>query len=338
MEAPIYKTLDIYQVELDIENPRIKQYLENYKKVTAEGIAMALSNPGNGDSTNSYTSLKESIKVSQGIIHPIIVNYSNGKYVVIEGNTRLQIYHENYEANPEGPWRTIPALVYNDLSSIEKHKIRLQSHLVGPREWDPYSKAKYLFQLSEIECLPMNTIIAMCGGNSSDINKQIAAYKQMEKYYRPIVEEIGDTFNPQEFSKFREMQSATIRNAMQSKGHDEKDFAEWVAKGNVDKAQKVRSIPEIFKDKDAYDTFLKSNISEAEKKIVINKSKDIKNLDNVPIDLLVLKLNEKLELLPYKEINSIANEEKEATRKMHLFDLYDTITETIKEIKAHENG
>lgn len=34
MEAPIYKTLDIYQVELDIENPRIKQYLENYKKVT----------------------------------------------------------------------------------------------------------------------------------------------------------------------------------------------------------------------------------------------------------------------------------------------------------------
>ena len=148
-----YKLLDINEVELDINNPRIKQWLEIYKgeELTSEAISLALSASAGGASTSTYTTLKESIRVNQGIINPIIVNkYADGRLVVIEGNTRLQIYKEFADADPEGPWKKIIAIVYDQLPEEQIHAIRLQTHLVGPRDWDAFSKAKYLNQLSNI--------------------------------------------------------------------------------------------------------------------------------------------------------------------------------------------
>ena len=137
-----YEKLPIDSVQLDIENPRIKQWIEIYgENLTSEGIALALSASSGTENSSTYTSLKESIKVNGGLIQPIIVNkYSDGRMVVIEGNTRLQIYREFREADPNGPWNEIIALVYDNLSETEIHAIRLQSHLVGPRDWDPFSR------------------------------------------------------------------------------------------------------------------------------------------------------------------------------------------------------
>lgn len=98
-----YKLLDINEVDLDRENPRIKQWLEIYKdeELTSEAISLALSASAGGASTSTYTTLKESIRVNQGIINPIIVNKNEeGKLVVVEGNTRLQIYKEFAEIDP----------------------------------------------------------------------------------------------------------------------------------------------------------------------------------------------------------------------------------------------
>ncbi len=155
---PKYTELKIADIHLDKGNPRIKQYLEIYAgEITSEAIALALTNPGNGDSSTSYNTLKESIKVSGGIIHPIIVNQEkDGELIVIEGNTRLQIYKEFLISNPTGPWDNISSIVYVELSDSEKHSIRLQSHLVGPREWDPYSKVNIytnLVKLNTCQCL-----------------------------------------------------------------------------------------------------------------------------------------------------------------------------------------
>ena len=49
--------------------------------------------------------------------------------------------------------------------------VRLQSHLVGPREWDPHSKAKYLNQLRNDKYLPVSQIGDYCGGRQDDVAK-----------------------------------------------------------------------------------------------------------------------------------------------------------------------
>ncbi len=334
---PKYIELDIEDVHLDLGNPRIKQYLEIYAgEITSEAIALALTNPGNGDSSTSYNTLKESIKVSGGIIHPIIVNKEkNGKLIVIEGNTRLQIYKEFLLSNPSGPWDKISSIVYDDLTDSEKHSIRLQSHLVGPREWDPYSKAKYLHQLSEIEHLPMPTIISMCGGNSSEINKLISAYRDMQVYYSKAVTEKGDDFDIREFSKFIELQRSTITFALTSKGFSKEDFAKWVVNDNVDTAQNVRQIPAVLKDQEALKVFLKKNISEAVKKIAVTENSH-NELNNITYDILGEKFLESLNRLEYQEVKRLSSDPSYDKKKTMLLNIYDVLQDIMKDIQQYD--
>ncbi len=326
METGTLRMLDIHSIELDKNNPRIKQFLEIYQgEITSKEIALALNDSGN-DANASYSILKESIKVSKGIIHPIIVNHEpDGQYIAIEGNTRLQIYKDFFTASNLDIWRSIPSLVYENLSEAEKHSIRLQSHLVGPREWDPYSKAKYLYTLSEVENLPMATIISMCGGNTAEINKLINAYKLMETSYRRYIEENGLEFDPREFSKFGEYQRRTIKDALRIKGYTDDNFSEWVANGNIDTAQNVRRIPEIFNNKEAFKTFKESTIGNAIKILAVSEAAQKNNLVDYPYDILGEAFLKKVEEIPFAEVKRLRENEGYESKRMML----ETISEII---------
>jgi len=293
------QNISIKSIELDKDNPRIKQFLEIYNEddITSEAIALALSSNVNAsENSTTLAGLKESIRVSGGIIHPIIVSKElDGRFIVIEGNTRLQIYKEFYDNDPSETWETIPAIVYDNLTDYQKHEIRLQSHLVGPRDWDPYSKAKYLWQLSEKEHLPMTSIISLCGGRKSEIRRYISAYIYMESYYRPITREKGLIFNVKEFSKFLEFQNSSVKRAIVAAGFDESIFASWVASNMIDTAQKVRIIPEVLKNQEAKNKFLKSNLSEAEK-IIHAAELESADLSKYPYYVLAHQLYLKLAL------------------------------------------
>lgn len=308
-------SLPIDSIKLDEENPRIKQCLENYTTVTPEAIALALWDSGDGDAATSYRVLRDSIKDSGGIIHPIVVNHEeNGDYVAIEGNTRLQIYKDFVQKNVPGEWSQITALVYEGLTKVEKHSIRLQSHLVGPRDWDPYSKAKYLYQLSEIEMLPMNSIVNMCGGNKNEITKAIDAYKYMKMYYEPYAKSRGLEPDTRDYSKFREHENARIKSAIQHKGYPENQFAKWVVDENIDKAQSVRLIPAIMRNKEAHDTFLKGNLTEAE---TVLRAAELSNADlsQYPYEVLSGELFKQLMTLPATEVDELANNSDKAMKR-----------------------
>lgn len=329
-------TLSIDSILLDEENPRIKQCLENYKTITPEAIALALFDGGDGDAATSYRVLRDSIKDSGGIIHPIIVNLQeDGVYVCIEGNTRLQIYKDFVERNVPGNWGTIPALVYEGLTLVEKHGIRLQSHLVGPRDWDPYSKAKYLYQLSEIECLPMNTIVNMCGGNSTEITKSIDAYKHMKIYYEPYAKSQGLVPDNRDYSKFREYENSRIKSAIKNRGYEDNQFAKWVADGNVDKAQSVRLIPMVLRSPEALDAFLKGNLSDAEK---VLHAAELENADlsEYPYDVLSNELYKKLINFSVTEVEELANNPDKASHRNALERLKSKLDFVIELIEKRE--
>ena len=294
---PRHENLDIDKIQLDINNPRIKNYLETYNRetITAVHIALALSSNSSAEATTSFTSLRDSIKKCGGIIHPIIVSLeSDGSYVAIEGNTRLQIYKDFKRDDTNGSWDTIPAIVYENLSSEKKHEIRLQSHLVGPRAWDPFSKAKYLYELSEVEHMPLKLIISLCGGGKTEIERSIAAYKYMVSYYHPYVKTKRNR-RPEvrEFSKFYEFQSSTVQHAMIRAGYDLSKFAEWVVEGNIDTAQRVRILPKVLSHPEAKAKFLRTNLGEAEK--VLNAAElDTADLSNYPYYVLAAHLYRKI--------------------------------------------
>lgn len=329
---PEFMELDIDKINLDYDNPRIAKALEIYKKeeLTGEQISLALGGGTNDMSGTSYATLKESIKTNGGIINPIMVNKDiNGKYIVIEGNTRVQIYREFKRYGTEGNWDKIQALVFANLSTQDKDAIRLQSHLVGPREWDPYSKAKYLNMLSNTKRLPMYQIISFCGGNQNEIIKSINAYQDMETFYKDNLN--NEDFDQRDFSKFYEMEKGTIKNAILSKGFTMIDYAKWVIKGNIDTAINVRLLPKILASHEATNVFTKSNITEAYKKVVSDDG-FTKKLENISYSVLAEELSKRINKMEFSELMSLKNDPEKEDEKDSLMKLEGDLKMIIDEI------
>jgi len=270
------KDVPITDLEYDVENPRIKKWLEFEGEITAERISLALGVGSPSEESDSsgttFSSLKESIRASGRIIHPIIVNKTDGKMTVIEGNTRLAIYREFDEGGVAGDWASIPSIVYENLAQAEIDAIRLQSHLVGPRQWDPYSKAKYLNHLYNSEHLTVDRIVEYCGGRRSENLTAINAYHDMEKYYRAVIPDDG-SFDATRFSGFVELQRPIVKEAILDAGYDIHDFARWIHEHKIENLQLVRQLPKILKDERARDVFIERGVKEA-----------LKTLDNPNID------------------------------------------------------
>lgn len=245
-----YVELSIDDIELDRSNPRIANYLDLYDEdeLTSDTMALLL-----GTTSDSCASLRESIKENGGIVHPIIVNhFSNGRYVVIEGNTRLQIYRDFRKKGVPGSWGIIKAIVYENIDDETMHSIRLQAHLVGPREWDAYSKAKYLNYLANEKYMPMTSLIAYCGGTSkaSEIKNMILAYQDMQEFYRPLCDD-DSMFDIKKFHGFVELQKRNVIDALKTHGYTKIDFSKWMIDGKFSKLEDVRSIPNILNSKKA---------------------------------------------------------------------------------------
>ena len=290
-----YTEIDTALLDLDFTNPRIQNYLQSR---SGELLAMLL-----GTGTDSCASLKESIKEHGGIINPIIVNhFPDGRYVVIEGNTRLQIYRDFIRDNVPGNWNKIRAIIYENLENNEMHSIRLQAHLVGPRDWDAYAKAKYLTFLSDEEKMPMKELLAYCGGSSkaSEIRYMIQAYKDMRDIYAPLCED--DTqFDQKKFSGFVELQKKNVVESLQLHGYDKTDFAQWMVDEKFSRLEDVRRLPQILNSKRARQAFLKHDTAAAKK---ILEAEDITpdSLKNVTYEMLANELSKRMFDITHVEV------------------------------------
>lgn len=323
-----YVELSVENIELDISNPRIARGVAYYDPITSEIMALLL-----GSTSEACASLRESIRENKGIIHPIVVNKRvDGTYVVIEGNTRLQIYKDFIASGEPGDWTKIRAIVYDTLSNDEMHSIRLQAHLIGPREWDPYSKAMYLNHLANVEHMPMNTLISFCGGSSkaSEIRNMIAAYNDMEQYYRPLCDD-DSQFDIKKFHGFVELQNRNIMDALTAKGYDKTDFSQWMVDDRFTTLQDVRKLPDILKSKKATEVFLKTNTREA-KKIITVEEMTVDKLKDVPYELLAKELSNRMLDMKMREISHLRDDSEYDAKRNALVQAYGDVKFILEEI------
>jgi len=274
------------------------------ESITSELIALALGagDSQEGDTYATYRNLKESIKSNHGVIYPIIVNKEPiGKITVIEGNTRLQIYKEFLQEKIKGEWSKIPAIVHDNLPQMDIDAIRLQAHLVGPRPWDPYSKARYLHLLSTEKYLTTNQIVEFCGGKRKQVLDYIQAYLDMESFYRPLLKS-EDDFDSTRFSAFVELQRNKILSTLTSSGYTKKDFSKWVIEDLFHPLETVRSLPDILSDQEAKTVFLEQGASEA--RIVLNAkiaSSDSESLNTANLLELSNEISRRLSKMAHTE-------------------------------------
>ena len=296
-----FENLHLDLLELDINNPRIAELLDRYDRrdITPEHIALAL-----GTSEEAYENLKSSIKENGGIINPIVVQKKDdGKYLVIEGNTRVQIYRKFLNEQVPGNWSNIPALIYENITPEEIHAIRLQAHLIGAREWTPFAQAKYVHHLFYVEKMSMSKIVEFCGGKKARIQQLIAAYDDIEKYYRPLCDD--DTkCDIRKFSSFMELQRPQILRFLEANNITKTDFVKWVIADKFDRQEHIRNLPEIWKSKDARQAFLSEGSDVAIKMLNVEEYAD-KELKNISYERLALALAEKLNNIKLSEITGM---------------------------------
>jgi hypothetical protein len=278
--------------------------------------------------------LRESIKENKGIIHPIVVNRTaDGTYIVIEGNTRLQIYKDFIKSGFPGNWSTIKSIVYDGLDEGQMHSIRLQAHLIGPREWDSYSKAKYLNYLYNIVHMPLNTIISFCGGSSkaSEIKNMIAAYNDMEQFYRPLCSD-DTAFDIKKFQGFVELQKQNVIEALVSHGYNKTDFSQWIVDERISVLADVRRIPDILKSKAATKVFLKENSVEAKKILAVEEITSDK-LRDVPYEVLAQELSKRIVNMTIKELNHLRSDVEYSEKLTSLHNVADDVQFILDQIQ-----
>ena len=311
VEGGKQKLVPVESIELDRSNPRIRKFLEMYgDEPTPEQIFLALG-AGNDDENSSssnttFEKLKQSIISNGGIIQPIILNkIQDGRLICVEGNTRVALYRHFNDTNVSGRWTEIPALVHDEIDDAAVHAIRLQIHLVGPRPWDPYSKAKYLYELRTKQHLPFATIVDFCGGRQTEVVESINAYSDMESSYRSVVGDDGD-FDTTRFSGFVELQKPGVKQSISAAGFSLEDFAQWIHDGRLYPLQKVRVLPRILRNDEAREVFLKHGARKAE--ALLAKPDVDRTLQEMDVGQLARALVGKIAALPYREFQRISGD------------------------------
>ena len=274
-------------IDFDQENPRIKVALEKYgRKLDDQRIRFALQTATEGSgSASSYRSLKDSIRAAQGISVPIVVWPNKSRFVCIDGNTRLTIYHDLQEERAPGDWTNINCLVLDDPDQRDIETIRVTTHLVGAREWPAYEKARYLHYLRNVEFMDYDELIARCGGNKTTITQQIDAYHDMNEFYRDVNND--DAFKIDRFSGFVELQKAGIRDAIYRAGLDLHDFGRWIRDGQIYRLADVRKLPRVLADDEAKNTFVNGGIRSIEDAIAVAETNRQREVHESPTDTTV---------------------------------------------------
>lgn len=329
-----HEKLPVWQVELDRENPRIRRFLEDYEgELTDDRIALALDVAADtgedGTGATSPEKLRNSILANKGIMQPIIVNrLPDGRLVCIEGNTRLWIYRDFNANEVEGDWSVIPAIVHESLKGFEVDAIRLQAHLVGPRAWDAYSKAKYQWELHYKHMMPLDRLVDLCGGDRRDVQRSINAYADMENHFRKL-HEPEEPYLTQRFSGFVELQSTKVKTAILKAGFNLDNFATWIKTERIKGLAGVRQLPRVLGDKKARDIFVKKGLKAALD--VLEKPEVNSTLRDASIGQLARVLTEKLEGLPWSEIQRLrADPEDDMLR--YLIDAQESLTTFLAEL------
>ena len=334
-----YSLIPTQQIDFDRENPRIKVALEKYgDKLDEQRIRFALRTATEGSaSASSYRSLKDSVRAARGISVPIVVWPNNGRFVCVDGNTRLTIYHELHEEGASGDWAAINCLVLKDPTERDIETIRVTAHLVGAREWPAYEKARYLHYLRNVEFMDYDEMIARCGGNKTAITQQIDAYHDMNEFYRDVNSD--DAFKVDRFSGFVELQKSGVKDAIFTAGLDLHDFGQWIRDGQIYRLADVRKLPRVLADDEAKDTFVTGGFDSIEGAIAVaevnRKKRDVlpSPADTTVASASIATLAEAL----LQRIKSLPREDYIALRDRH-YDAAQQEVDTLSDLAEHLQG
>ena len=177
-------TLDQYRIEsLQFlpDNPRVYasvREIPNFDKLSDDDKQATIFEQLKKET--SFKNLKPEIERDGGLQEPVLVRADTRQ--VIEGNSRLAIYRQLNEENPEDErWQKIRCLVITRLTPDQQIRILGQAHLHGKTDWTPYAKALFCYRWVRDDQREAKELSKISGLSVRFINKQVAIVELMIK-------------------------------------------------------------------------------------------------------------------------------------------------------------
>lgn len=285
-------------IDLDPENPRIGYWTDNQVRQAFSQDEIAFALLENSDDVNR---LKLSIEINEGAVEPLWVCRNGDRYLVIDGNTRLEIYKDLRRKYPrKNAFKRIRCRVLpEDIDDRAKNFIRLIAHLRGVNEWQVYERARMLYILWEKKGYTEEELQSTTKLAPREIRRWISAYKNMTEQFLPKYSYQRDALS--KFSYFVEYENPKIKSGMEKEGLSTKDFCEWVGSKQITRAQDVRILRQVFEDKKARETLVKKGYAYAADQLRVDRpgvySKLFENIEDVITGLRNMTREEEEEIV-----------------------------------------
>jgi hypothetical protein len=168
------------QADLDFyeENPRIYSQILNFEG----GCAIQTEIENALTRMEHVKQLQNSIEQNGGLIDPVLVIKRNGRYTVLEGNSRLAAYRILAEKDL-AKWKTIKCLILPDsISENDIFTLLGQYHLIGRKDWNAFERAAYIFRKKETSGFDSDILAKNIGLTHGDVKHALKVYQFMKDH------------------------------------------------------------------------------------------------------------------------------------------------------------
>jgi hypothetical protein len=242
------KQINIRELVYWRENPRVDSIIKEKcanGKITEATIENALWE------LESVKWLYQDIKSNGGLIDEILVKGN----MVLEGNSRLCAYRFLYEHAisdaEKQQWSRIRArIIPNDSSDEVIFTILGTWHIKGKAEWRTYEKAAYIYRMYSDYNKSIKDIATMVKQSETEVGHVIETYETMQR------RNITETRELKKFSAIFEIVKS--KDMKKIKEQDPTLFdkcIDAVKKDRFERAEQVRDLPKVIKDKNAKRSF-----------------------------------------------------------------------------------
>ena len=232
--------LSLDQLTLDPKNPRI-QYLigRQPEPVTQDRLDELLW------AKDQVKALSQAIKQNGGVYDEIIVQKSDGRYLVREGNSRtVATRHLAAQHAGDSRFATVPAMVFDEVLTDDDLAVLLADmHVTGKIRWDAYEQAKHVWTLHNVHGKTYDWLATHLRLSKSRITQDLKAYKWTSDY---LIEH-PDAKNLEKFSFFNEL---ARKKALDARYTDDLEFQQqfkgWLTDGRLTDSKQVRQLETIL--------------------------------------------------------------------------------------------
>ncbi|HET9377521.1 MAG TPA: hypothetical protein VFO40_21280 [Chthoniobacterales bacterium] len=252
-----YREMDLADVRLDPNNPRIQHAVKQKSKgrtLTQEELRdLILDLPGVPD-------LFKSIRDNAGLFEPIYVR-PDGR--IIEGNCRAACYlrlHDIASRKKDDRWQKISAIFVPKISDRQIAVLQGYYHVAGKNKWRAYEKAGHIYRMHTALNMDEKAIAKVWGMREGEVKKDLESYQVMTEKLLPKMKN-GNGLEKWSFVQelFKRKQLEDFR----SKPSNVDQFVSLVVNNKLKRGTDVRKFEKIVKHPRALEKLKKEGIDGA---------------------------------------------------------------------------